>query len=191
MSKPILIGVILFLIVLGAVVYFVRDKPVEQNEPGQNVSTPAPSAKIPERKINVKLFFYDQSSRELAAESRSVTYRTDIHAQVREVLSALIEGPAEKLIPTIPEGTRVLDIFVQPNGVAYVDFSGELATNHVGGTDAEIVTVYSIIDTLTYNFPQIKQVQILLDDRAVDTLKGHLDLSRPLAPDLSVANLPS
>jgi germination protein M len=46
-------------------------------------------------------------------------------------------------------------------------------------------TVFSIVDTLTLNFPEIKRVQILIEDQAVDTLNGHLDLSRPLRQDLS------
>src|SRR5262249_22175037 len=92
----------------------------------------------------------------------------------------------ENLISTIPEGTQLLDVFITTDGTAYADFSHELADNHSGRSQAEINTVYSIIDTLTLNCPQIKKVQILLGYQVGETLKGHVDLSHPLEKDLSI-----
>jgi hypothetical protein len=46
--------------------------------------------------------------------------------------------------------------------------------------------VYSIVDSLTSNFPLVKSVQILVDDKPSLTLAGHIDLTRPLPPDLSL-----
>jgi len=39
---------------------------------------------------------------------------------------------------------------------------------------------------VTANFPQVKKVQILVNGVAPETLKGHLDLRSPLAPDFSL-----
>ena len=148
---------------------------------------PADSSSVDQRRINVKLYFSTPGSVILETEERSIPYHETLHAQAKEVMSALIAGPKGKLIPSIPEGVRLLDILVTKDGVAYVDLSGEIVSNHQGGTTGEMVTVYSIVNTLTINLPQINGVQILVDDRTVETLKGHMDLSRPLKADLSLA----
>ena len=38
------------------------------------------------------------------------------------------------------------------------------------------------MNSLTANFPAVKRVQILVEDKPADTLAGHVDLSRPLPP---------
>jgi len=47
------------------------------------------------------------------------------------------------------------------------------------------------VNTVVTNFASIKRVQILVADRMADTLAGHVDLSRPLAPDFSLMALPT
>lgn len=54
------------------------------------------------------------------------------------------------------------------------------------GSEAELTTVYSIVNSLTVNFPAIKRVQILIEDKPRPTLWGHVDLTRPLPPDMTL-----
>ena len=67
-------------------------------------------------------------------------------------------------------------------GVAYVDLSKEAAAGAAGGSEAELITVYSVVNSLTANFPAVKRVQILVEDKPAATLAGHVDLTRPLPP---------
>ena len=55
-----------------------------------------------------------------------------------------------------------------------------------GGSEAELITVYSVVNSLTVNFPAIKRVQILVEDKPRPTLWGHVDLTRPLPPDMTL-----
>ena len=71
-------------------------------------------------------------------------------------------------------------------GVAYVDLSGEVRKAPVAGTEGELLSVYSVVNTITANFPAIERVQILIDDRVAATLAGHLDLGRPLRADMTL-----
>ena len=66
-----------------------------------------------------------------------------------------------------------------------MDFSPEISTGHPGGSKAELLTVYTIVDALTVNLPAIKAVQLLVDGKAVETLAGHVDLRGPLAKNTS------
>jgi spore germination protein GerM len=66
--------------------------------------------------------------------------------------------------------------------VAKVNFSLALSKDHPGGSSAEMMTVYSIVNSLALNFPQIKRVQILIDGKSIETITGHLSLRQPISP---------
>ena len=57
------------------------------------------------------------------------------------------------------------------------------SSNHPGGSTAELQTIYSVVNTLTLNFPGIKKVQLLIDGSVHDTLAGHIVISIPLGPE--------
>ena len=193
MNRPFVIGIILFVLVFGTIFIILKKRePVVQpptsqvQQPGTAVPQSQPSTGQIERRINVKLFFNQPGSNQLVPEDRYVSFRETLHDQATEVLTELIRGPQKEFDPPIPKGTLLRDLFITKDGIAYVDFSSELSKNHIGGSLSEINTVYSIVNTLTFNFPQIKRVQILIDDKAVESLTGHLDLSQPLKPDMSL-----
>ena len=76
---------------------------------------------------------------------------------------------------------------VQVNGdLAQIDLGEEMIQGLPGGSNAEMTAVYSIVDSIAVNFPGIKQVKLLVGGKTVETLKGHLDLRGPLAPDFSL-----
>ena len=60
-----------------------------------------------------------------------------------------------------------------------MDFSQDLVKHFVGGSTGEEMLVGSIVNTLT-EFPEVKQVQILIEGSPVETIAGHMDLSVPL-----------
>jgi sporulation and spore germination protein len=137
------------------------------------------------RTINVKLFFSGTDQPGLVMEERTVPFSSDLGAQLQAVVAELVLGSKAGLVPTLPPETKVLDVFVTPRGVAYVDVSKEAAVG-TGGSHEELLSVYSIVNSLTVNFPAVKRVQILVDDRPVATLAGHVDLSHPLPPDMTL-----
>jgi hypothetical protein len=139
-----------------------------------------------ERQIKVKLFFQAADRPGLAIEERSVSFSTDLAGQVRAVMEELIRGPRAGLQPTLAPETRVLEVFVSARGVAYVDLSKEARAVASGGSEAELITVYSVVNSLIVNFPALKRVQILVEDRPASTLAGHVDLTRPLPPDMTL-----
>jgi spore germination protein GerM len=138
-----------------------------------------------ERRINVKLFFQAADRPGLVMEERAVPFSGDLAGQLKAVVAELVQGSKAGLLPTLPPETKVLEVFVNPRGVAYVDLSKE-AAGAGGGSHDELLSVYSIVNSLTANFPAVKRVQILVDDRPVETLAGHVDLTRPLSADMTL-----
>ena len=138
-----------------------------------------------EQKISVKLFFLAPDQPALLIEDREVAYSADLARQVRTVVEELVKGPQKGLVGTLPKETKVIDTFVTSAGIAYVDLSKEAAQKHPGGSKGELLSVYSVVNSLTANFPAVKRVQIVVEDRQVSTLAGHVDLTRPLSSDLT------
>jgi len=153
--------------------------------------SPAPTASVAAaRRIKVRLYFEVAGMDRLAPEEREVAFSPDLAQQLRTVVEEIAKGPVTPgLLPTLPSGTRVLEVFVRRGGVAYVDLSNEARAGLPAGSWAELLTTYSLVNTIVANFPTTNRVQILLNDQAVQSLVGHVDLSRPLAPDLTLVSL--
>ncbi len=123
----------------------------------------------------VDLYFSDRDGY-LVVEKREVPNNDQL---LETVVRELVSGPADpNLMETIPEGVEVRSVRLS-NGVAIADFSREIETNHWGGSLGESITVYSIVNTLC-QFDDVESVEINVEGQPIETLAGHLDLSRPL-----------
>ena len=88
-----------------------------------------------------------------------------------------------KLDDVVPIGTKVLGLRLE-NGIAYADFSKELAKKGQGSYQ-EMMLTYAIVNTLT-EFSEVKKVQILIEGKKVLSLSGHMDLEDPLTRNTSL-----
>ena len=129
---------------------------------------------------DINLYLSDEEGLMLKAISRNIS-KGPLEKELGEAVAALINDPSS----TIPAGTRLLGVKVTGE-VAFIDFSSEIIKNHTGGSSGETQTIYSIVDTVTLNFPKVKEVQILVEGRTEKTLAGHIDISMPLAPDMDI-----
>jgi spore germination protein GerM len=150
--------------------------------PQTSVSPPVPPS-IRTAESEVTLYFADGDAGTLAPEKRYARMGGGKSADAASIIAELIKGPkSQSLYATIPPETRLIDAF-ELGDTLVLDFTHELQTNNPGGSTDELLTIYSIVNTLTENLPGVKNVQILLEGAEVDTLTGHMDLSRPLTPD--------
>jgi len=78
------------------------------------------------------------------------------------------------------------------NGIAYIDFGKNLIDLHPGGSASEMMTIYSLTNTITTNVPSVKKVKLLVDGKDLETIKGHIDTINPfeLNRELIVGNRP-
>jgi spore germination protein GerM len=134
----------------------------------------------------VKLFFEDPQGGGLVVEERGVAYQASLARQLRVVVEELLRGSQSGSLSPWAGNARVLEVFVTARGVAYIDLSKEVTMSRVPGTRAELLAVYSLVNSIALNFPAIQRVQILIDGQAAETLAGHVDLSRPLQPDMTL-----
>jgi spore germination protein GerM len=134
-----------------------------------------------ERK-EVLVYFSDSEGEYLIGEKRKILKKYEVTEEAKETIIELIRGPKGKLIPTLPPRTELLTLQISDVGLAKVNFNIALSKDHPGGSSAEMMTVYSIVNSLSLNFPQIKRVQILIDGKPAETITGHLSLKQPVLP---------
>lgn len=174
------IGVIAFLVGRG----FAPGPPVPHTPPVvEDTSRTETTTRV------VRLFFAAPDADKLQAEERTISRAASFVGEAKQAVDELIKGPQGDLNPTIPEGTELRQLYIDGQGTAYVDFSRDLQTKHPGGTVGELLTIYSIVDTLTANFEEIERVKILVEGSEVLTLAGHIDTRRPFRPRYSLGRV--
>lgn len=132
-----------------------------------------------EEMVEVNLYFSDSQAMYLIPEKRKIP---QIPSLARQAVNELIKGPENSdFYRTIPEGTQVNEVYIADD-IVYIDLSEEIFKNHPGGSSGELMTVYSIVNTLT-EIPPIKGVQILVEGNEMESLVGHVDISMPLLRD--------
>jgi hypothetical protein len=141
--------------------------------------------------MTVKVFFPSAAGDPLLVTQDQMIFKSaDLSNRARQILQNLQTGPqSDTMLPPFPKDTKVQDIFISQQGTAFIDFSDTLATAHPGGVLNELATIYSVVNSLTYNLPEIKQVKILIGGVEKETLAGHCLLLLPLDMDLSITNV--
>lgn len=163
--------------------------------PGEAAATPSPTPEAPsftseQNRRDVTLFFEQVDDESLAPEKRKIFLTSSPLDQAKQIVVELINGPhSQALLPTMPPETRLLGLYLDRHGTAYVDLSEELVTQHSGGSSEELATIFSLVDSLTYNLPEIKRVHFLIAGEERDTLNSHLDLRRDYRQDLSIVDM--
>jgi len=141
----------------------------------------------PERETKtVTLYFPREEDGLLVPEERQIVADPSIAREAEEVLTELISGPRGEYLPSLPAETKVGRVFVLKDGTAYADFTRDIVEKHPSGTEAEMITVFAVVNSLTVNFNSIKKVFILIDGEERETLSGHLSLDRPFLPNYSL-----
>jgi spore germination protein GerM len=143
----------------------------------------AHSEKLPDR-IIVHLYFSDSDNSFLISEERSFSARMRPEALGLQIMNALLEGPKHALERTIPEGTLLRGFYILQNRTAYVDLSREIRERHPGGAKSELMTIYSMVNSLILNIPEIETVKILVEGKEETTLAGHVDLRFPFRANM-------
>jgi germination protein M len=135
--------------------------------------------------MKVTLYFSDSQAEFLLGEDRIIPRVDGAAALARAVVEEVARGPRTALQPTLPKGTRVLKVDVRGDGLCIVDLSEEIQRDHPGGSSGELMSVYSIVETIAANVPGIKSVQIMIEGKKTETLAGHISIGGPIRPEPS------
>lgn len=146
----------------------------EEILPAEMLPTPTPA---PEQRI---VLLFTAGDAMLHPELRSVPLPDEVHERIRVVMRELLAGPvdATRLAPVVPYEAQLEAVFVDQNGNAFLNITAP--PEALTGSSTEIVLTYGIVNSVILNCPEITAVQVLFGGHEVQTLTGHLDLSKPL-----------
>jgi spore germination protein GerM len=127
----------------------------------------------------VTLYFGSHDGGSLVAEHRQIISSRAVLENLRRVIEALLGGPRGDGVASLPASARLRGVFIHDR-TAFLDFSQEIVSDFAGGTTAEYVLISSLVQTACANFPEVDAVRILVEGEEVNTIGGHLLMSRPL-----------
>lgn len=165
---------------LGIIFIRSADSPVRE-EPGE---TMRPANLKPSQTTLAHLYFSDKESQFLISEERTLKHPENPAFFARSIVEALIKGPQRGLIRTIPADTRIRAIYVTQEGICYVDLNSNIADKHPGGIKSELFSIYSIVNSVVLNVPEVEAVKILINGDEAETLAGHIDLQVPVKANM-------
>lgn len=145
----------------------------------------APTAPVQSGFMSVTLFFASATGDGLVREGREIDPCDELSLCLESILEELINGPVSDLSPVLPSTGMFNSVKLEGN-LARVDFAQELLDALPSGSSSELLAGYAVVNSLALNYPQVKKVLFTVDGKPIETLKGHLDLTRPLEPDFSL-----
>ncbi len=136
--------------------------------------------------IEYSFFYPSMDGNYLVGVKKKIKKEDDLSKQIKEVVKELFKGPDKKIksiYNPFSANLKLNEFYLIENSIVVVDVNENIFDNLLGGSDDEILTIYSIVDTISYNFPFVKATQIIINGREAETLAGHIDISHPLRFD--------
>ncbi|MCX4297638.1 MAG: GerMN domain-containing protein [Lachnospiraceae bacterium] len=140
-----------------------------------------------ESKVNLRLYFANETGDGLIAVNRELTHNADVSNVPMEklVVEQLISGPANnETFPTISSDTKLVNITVK-DGVCYLTFNSAILTT-VNNVTTD-VTIYSIVNSLV-ELSNINKVQISIEDNKDGKFRDKYEASTVFERNLSLVN---
>jgi spore germination protein GerM len=137
---------------------------------------------------NQVLLYYTKNGKQLvttvadigqASQSPSEKARTIVNMLLQGRNSAMLKSP-------LPQGTKLNSIFINGN-IVIINLSKEFVNNFSGGVDAEILAIYSIVNSILDNVNSVDSVQFLIEGERLMTLGGHIDIENPLIGNKAIS----
>jgi spore germination protein GerM len=182
--KKLILPALLFALLIVLLVLFFASQGKEKT-PGLSSDEPMETDLSGEKEVETKemaLFFISEEDALLRKEEREITLGSTLEHQIGCLVEELILGSEQGLLSPFPNETKIRGIYLTQKGVVYIDFSSEFQTAHPSGSSAEVSSIFSVVNSVTYNFKSIEKVFILVNGTEQETLAGHIDLRRPFLP---------
>jgi hypothetical protein len=181
-------GVLVALAVLtvaGAAAWLLRGRAGGDGPPTVDSTTATPLTATNDRSVG--LFFPGPDGR-LHREERELLLDGDVATRAAQVVLALLEGPrSEGLLPLLPAGVELIQVFGGAPGVVYLDLRAPADPQVLAmGSRQELVTVYGIVDSVVLNVPGLSAVGFLWSGAQPASFAGHVDTTAPLVADTSL-----
>lgn len=84
-----------------------------------------------------------------------------------------------------PYDVRLMDLYVDKEGVVYIDFGSEIKKNFKGDALEELKIIYGLFNGMKSTFPGFTALKILIEGREDESFGGHIDISKPIGEEIA------
>ncbi|MHB8125612.1 MAG: GerMN domain-containing protein [Desulfitobacteriaceae bacterium] len=159
------------------------NKPVTESTPPVGTTTEGKTSTDTDTlpKIRFTLYFPNQDASWLVPIERNVSVPEQ---EVIKTIFRELDSPPPDFAKPLPKGTCLLGATVK-DSIATLDLSKEFQKNFSGGTSAEQMVLFSIVNSLT-TLSNVQSVQFLLEGQQQDAILGHIDTSVPIKRNVTI-----
>jgi len=132
--------------------------------------------------FTLRLLFPGRGGR-LHVEERTVPSPERRLELVRLSVTELMAGPSDPdLVSPFPPEVGLGEVLISEAGIVYIDLEApDLGDPPSSGSLSELLEVYSVVNSVLWNVPDLSGVVLLWNGTQRPTFAGHLDTSRPLS----------
>ena len=84
-----------------------------------------------------------------------------------------------------PYNVRLLDLYMDREGIVYIDFGGELKNNFKGDATEELSIIAELYKGIKFKVPGFTALKILINGKEAESFGGHIDISRPIGEKIA------
>ena len=129
--------------------------------------------RIKQKRVDLRL--YDADKRTSEAESSM--------ASRKETMLVVAEDIIRKHVK--PYRVRLLDLYIDTEGIIYIDFGDELKKNYRGDALEELKMLGGLFKGIKSALPGFKAMKILIEGRESESFGGHIDISKPIGEEIA------
>ncbi len=148
-------------------------------EPGEETGQPASASET------ALALCFPGGDQRLHVEGRVLADGLDGEQRLRAIVAEVLAGPREPgLVPPFPPEVQLREAYLTADRLAYIDLGSAepLGAPPASGSTQELVAVYSLVNSVALNLPEVTGVVLLWNGVQRATFAGHLDTASPLRP---------
>ncbi|GBD97555.1 MAG TPA: hypothetical protein ENG83_01435 [Nitrospirae bacterium] len=101
----------------------------------------------------------------------------------KDTLLVVAENIIRKYVK--PYRVRLLDLYMDKEGVIYIDFGGELIKNFNGDALEELRIIAGLYEGIKSTVPGFTALKILIEGREAESFGGHIDILKPIGGEIA------
>jgi hypothetical protein len=101
----------------------------------------------------------------------------------KDALLVMVEDFIRKSVE--PYHVDLLDLYLDREGVIYIDLGSEIRKNFMGDAREELGILAGLYRGIKDTVPELTAMKILIEGREAKTIGGHIDISRPIREEVT------
>jgi hypothetical protein len=101
----------------------------------------------------------------------------------KDTLLVMVEDFIRKSVE--PYRVNLLDLYLDREGVIYIDFGSEIKKNFRGDASEELNILVGLYKGIKETVPGLSAMKILIEGKEEKSFGGHIDISRPIGEEVT------